>query len=369
MARRLTHRQLGALSKSIKALYQIRQLDDFPRQVFRAVTSLVPCDYVAYNEFGPDGLLRLLHCEPELPAASTNFLLSLGEQFTQEHPGVEYVTRTGSTEPLKITDFTTQRKWQRTTLYNEFFHPLECEYQIGFASPVPSGQIGLGFNCALRDYTEDDRRLLELLRPHITQAHANAQAFTRIGDALHALGAACVVVESDGRIACATGRALPWVRKYFGLTREPTHIPPEIRYWLLKPAGIQRIAQPLELLHESGRLTVRLARRDGCAAATLVLEETDDTTAIARLAPAGMTSREAEILLWLTRGKSTAEIAVILRCKPATVSKHLEHIYQKLGVESRNAAATAALEMLRAAQGGESTSIAAKPADAPSSDI
>ena len=53
-----------------------------------------------------------------------------------------------------------------------------------------------------------------------------------------------------------------------------------------------------------------------------------------------LTPRENEILFWIARGKSNSEIANILEIKPATVGKHLEHIYPKLGVENRTAAAS-----------------------------
>jgi len=46
------------------------------------------------------------------------------------------------------------------------------------------------------------------------------------------------------------------------------------------------------------------------------------------------------VLTWLGRGKSNLEIAAILGIKPATVGKHLERIYPKLGVENRTAAAS-----------------------------
>ncbi len=49
------------------------------------------------------------------------------------------------------------------------------------------------------------------------------------------------------------------------------------------------------------------------------------------------------------RGKADSEIAVILGSKTATVSKHLEHIYQKLGVENRTAAANVASELFASA--------------------
>src|SRR5207302_6446753 len=53
-----------------------------------------------------------------------------------------------------------------------------------------------------------------------------------------------------------------------------------------------------------------------------------------------LTLREREVLGWLARGKSNAEIGAILGISSATVSKHLEHIYPKLGVENRTAAAS-----------------------------
>jgi DNA-binding CsgD family transcriptional regulator len=53
-----------------------------------------------------------------------------------------------------------------------------------------------------------------------------------------------------------------------------------------------------------------------------------------------LTSREREVLNWLARGKSNAEIGMILGIRPATVGKHLERIYPKLGVENRTAAAS-----------------------------
>ena len=53
-----------------------------------------------------------------------------------------------------------------------------------------------------------------------------------------------------------------------------------------------------------------------------------------------LTLREREVLHWLARGKTNAEIGAILGISAATVGKHLEHIYPKLGVENRTAAAS-----------------------------
>lgn len=60
----------------------------------------------------------------------------------------------------------------------------------------------------------------------------------------------------------------------------------------------------------------------------------------------GLTPREAEILLWVSRGKTNPEIATILDIGVTTVKKHLEATFAKLGVENRTAAAALALEKL-----------------------
>ena len=66
----------------------------------------------------------------------------------------------------------------------------------------------------------------------------------------------------------------------------------------------------------------------------------------ARLETLGLSPREAEILNWVAQGKSNAETGVILDISETTVKKHLVHIYEKMGVESRNAATFRALEVL-----------------------
>jgi DNA-binding CsgD family transcriptional regulator len=57
----------------------------------------------------------------------------------------------------------------------------------------------------------------------------------------------------------------------------------------------------------------------------------------------GLTRREVEVLTWVTDGKTNSEIGLILGTSPRTVQKHLEHIFEKLGVEARTAAAARAL--------------------------
>jgi DNA-binding NarL/FixJ family response regulator len=60
-----------------------------------------------------------------------------------------------------------------------------------------------------------------------------------------------------------------------------------------------------------------------------------------------LTSREAEVLLWLSRGKSNRDIAAILSLSPRTVNKHLEQMFEKLGVENRASATALAVRILQ----------------------
>jgi DNA-binding CsgD family transcriptional regulator len=62
------------------------------------------------------------------------------------------------------------------------------------------------------------------------------------------------------------------------------------------------------------------------------------------LASLKLTPREAEVLFWISQGKSNHDIGVILGAKTGTICKHVEHILGKLNVENRTAAAVVALE-------------------------
>jgi DNA-binding NarL/FixJ family response regulator len=69
-------------------------------------------------------------------------------------------------------------------------------------------------------------------------------------------------------------------------------------------------------------------------------------TELLRAAFPGITGREADVLLWISRGKTNREIGAIVDMSPRTVNKHLEQIYKKLGVENRTSAAAIALRFL-----------------------
>jgi len=92
-----------------------------------------------------------------------------------------------------------------------------------------------------------------------------------------------------------------------------------------------------------------------------------DFNSPARLEVLGISPREAEILNWAAQGKSNAEIGLILSIGETTVKKHLVHIYEKLGVESRHSASLLALEVLSRRAGPAPHLPPTGPSEAPAS--
>lgn len=84
----------------------------------------------------------------------------------------------------------------------------------------------------------------------------------------------------------------------------------------------------------------------GTSAATEILVSVHSTTTrgreVALRERFSLTEREADVLLWVTRGKTNADIGQILDLSRRTVDKHLEQVFQKMGVENRTTAAVMA---------------------------
>src|SRR2546422_5663198 len=72
-----------------------------------------------------------------------------------------------------------------------------------------------------------------------------------------------------------------------------------------------------------------------------------DQRTVKAFASLKLTPREGEVLFWISQGKSNHDIGVILGAKTGTICKHVEHIFGKLNVENRTAAAVVALETCR----------------------
>jgi len=112
--------------------------------------------------------------------------------------------------------------------------------------------------------------------------------------------------------------------------------------YVVKPVRIEEVLARLATHVRNARLTsqaLAAAQADQAASGR-------DEQAQQRLDSASLTPRETEVLTWLAKGKTNRDIADILGMSHRTVNKHLEHIYEKLGVETRAAAAALANRVL-----------------------
>ncbi len=112
--------------------------------------------------------------------------------------------------------------------------------------------------------------------------------------------------------------------------------------YLVKPVPRTDLLEAIDARFERQRLQ-DLRTSEALAKVTF---QPDFSSAAPLVQKLGLTEREAETLLWVAQGKSNADIATILGNSEKTVKKLMGHIFEKLGLESRTAAALRAVEVL-----------------------
>jgi DNA-binding response OmpR family regulator/DNA-binding CsgD family transcriptional regulator len=169
-------------------------------------------------------------------------------------------------------------------------------------------------------------------------------------NALDAFGYASITVRaSDGKLMWQTPLARELLMAYYGTAAPET--PKAVVDWLQRHLeDAKRQIEPPRLTAELGarRLTFSLHRQTGDDDWLIVMREVSDSAVIEAMSLSfKLTAREAEVLYWVVKGKINRDIADILGSSPATVKKHLERVFAKLGVETRTAAAGMAMNRIR----------------------
>jgi DNA-binding CsgD family transcriptional regulator len=253
---------------------------------------------------------------------------------------------------LKLSDFASLREWHRTDLYNYIFRANKLSYQLGFYSVHDSPQLGVSLNRSTRDFSEDERTILDLLRPHIVNAYRTDQFADYVAQRPEMAGHAMLLADDSGRILFATPLAERWLGEYFGDFKRG-FLPEAIRLWLKKRSSQlshhDELDNPLTSFsrNQNGKeLRVRTVSGVTAFEHRLWLSVRKTELLAATLESLGLTPREAEVLLWVTQGKSNGDIATILGMKERTTCKHLERVFSKLSVENRTAAANIGLAHL-----------------------
>ncbi|OFW04109.1 MAG: hypothetical protein A3I61_15650 [Acidobacteria bacterium RIFCSPLOWO2_02_FULL_68_18] len=342
---RLSARDFDALWRLVHDLHGVLEPEAFVRLVLVQLPALIPSEITTFDEMCPSTGASRHWVAPE--AAVPLGLISIWQQVMHEHPVLAYMLRTGDSSAYKISDFSTRRQFRDSTFYNEWYRRIGVEHALNtsVAASLADGLVvGLGLHRRDPDFTERDRTMLNLLRPHLVQAYQNSLVVSGLTSVIDGRHNGAVVLGRDGRVLAATPAARAALNAFFERNgRDAARLPEPIERWLtaqMKEFGSKdRLPVPhlpLTVDGPRGRLVVRLL--DSAAGPVLHLTEERHSIPPEALDEWKLTAREAEVLTWLVEGKTNAEIAVILSVRARTVDKHCERVYQKLSVENRTAA-------------------------------
>lgn len=231
---------------------------------------------------------------------------------------------------------------------NPRFAQIPVIFMTGLAE---SEHVVEAFEVGGVDYVRKPVNVNELLarvRVHMAQGRA-AQASAA---SLDATGRLMLATDARGSLLWCTPRAEAAIGQVApGWSRQEAALPPALR-------------RPVERLLAGGGGATATVRFDGKGSGGVIelvlvaryredevlirLNELNPEKDVKELASVlGITHREAEVLLWVSYGKSSTDISDVLMISPRTVQKHLEHVYEKLGVETRSAAAAIAIRVIQ----------------------
>ncbi len=352
----LTFDDYRAILDLLALLRRPYRREELARLVLPPLVKLLGADIASYHEVNPATRVVTGFIEPD--KIDFDMLARALHRYMEDHPIIAHIQKNGADGALRLSDFIPRNEWHDTGLYQELYRPLGMEYQIILTLPARKPLIAaLVFSRRHTDFTERDRTVLNILRPQLTGALEAARIAWRLRKnlqrrhgALENLPQGVVLLNGTGRIEMWTQKARLWLGRYFpGPAPSLTDLPEEISSWLrrqLFPGNNLHAESPvLSRRRGEDQLTVRLIctpekRR------LLVLSESRALTSARPLETMGLSPRQAETLLHLTRGLTNEQIARNLHISSRTVQKHLEAVFTILKVTSRTAASCLALDRL-----------------------
>lgn len=247
----------------------------------------------------------------------------------------------------------------RRILANAAWRHIPIIFMTGLSE---TGDVVKGFEAGGVDYVVKPVRAQEVLVRLATHVR-NARAARMAREAVDVGGHGVLLVDAHQRLAWQSPQAQRWLAQFFPRATAENGC----MAWLypLRPALPEAVSigegdEPSDDLRQlSGPAGTLTARRIGSAGlgeemwllslrSPDALAPSSASSSQSRLATASLTPRETEVLSWIAKGKTNRDVGEILGMSPRTVNKHLEHVFEKLGVETRAAAAALASRELSA---------------------
>ncbi len=167
----------GALLELIGEVQGLLDLDEFRAGLIIGLLRVVSSDWVSINDLGPEPGTAVVLVEPEFPPESHEVFA----RHAHENPLIQRYQRTLDGRAYRFSDVVTPVELRSLALYREFYGPIGLEHQIAFTLPhKPDRVLGVALSRRDRDYTDDERDLLNRARPYLIQSYRNAIEHTAL---------------------------------------------------------------------------------------------------------------------------------------------------------------------------------------------
>jgi DNA-binding CsgD family transcriptional regulator len=171
---RLSHADFDALQRAILALHDPQDLASFRQVVPSIFLKVIPGDYFGLTQLKvdmPGRRLALVDFWESQPRITPDFVQRM-ERVGFAHPFTQHVLRTRDRSALKFSDFFSMRQLRSSTVYNEFYRHAGIDRLLGVGVPDSLGMATINFTrrASESDFSERDRLMLNLLRPHFELA-------------------------------------------------------------------------------------------------------------------------------------------------------------------------------------------------------
>ncbi len=355
----LGHREWNQLLQAVKEVYFEVDPSATVSRSLSSARRLFGSEITAFDFFSESGVHTGEYSyAPDGFVTASEF--AIFAELAHDHPFAKLVFGERMLGVHSISDLLSLEQFKKTPIYNEYYRIYGIDHQIVAAfSTQPNEILTCAYSRCGGDFTSTEREMLSLLVPHVTNAIRNSRKMQELNATVDDLSFAletrsCGVVSLDRelKILYISHFCTTLIEKYLGNgSLDGGTLPELLLGWIRQndptiQNGIPRVPSTLKLDLPNSTLSVTIMFDEKRDERFLILEESRESGP-SDFQILGLTKRQAEILFWLSRGKTDRDIGEILCISHRTVHKHLEAIYTHLGVETRTAAMQIALSAVK----------------------
>jgi len=326
-----------------------RDLDDFAMRLVGGIHRVVECRGASYNEINVKR--RRVRWVTDVETGPSH--VEAFEFHLRDNPIIDFMNTNPETDAITIGDLVSERAWKDYGVYRDVYHPLGLERILAVTPSMTPQMIGVALFRDRGDFSDRDRAMLTMLRPHLAAAYRNAAALGDLAGQLALLeqglaaeGLGAILLDGAGRIASMSDAARSFLASYFGASGDV--LPEAVRLWLdragMPASTAETMPDPAPLVVRRGGATIVLRLVSRGPNRLITIRERKPLPAPEDLRALGLSRRESEMLALVAAGHTDSGIARQLSISPRTVSHTLARLYRKLGVENRAGAVARAME-------------------------